>query len=247
MTEESKIVAINHVVKTYFENHLYEQVVPAKDLMPQFIAAGVFIADSKGGKPIRELIRKLDTKKQLHLIPYVIPERKTQNTNWFFVRPGKVRAPKRKLVRKRIATAPTKWSRKDSDEHYVIDLCDEVLKLKGSRQHRFDFLRGDANTKLPIDVYYPRLNLVIEFAEVQHTKPVKHFDKPNVMTVSGVHRGIQRRIYDERKKEVLPRHRIKLIEIPFHLFNCTSRDKIIRNPKTDLKIIRQFLTSNMVT
>jgi hypothetical protein len=45
------------------------------------------------------------------------------------------------------------------DEHYVLDLCDKVLHLSCSRQHRFDFLRGDINirgyaAKLPIDGYY---------------------------------------------------------------------------------------------
>jgi len=42
------------------------------------------------------------------------------------------------------------------DEHYVIDLCDEVLGVVSSRQHRFDFLLGDTNklrkaVKLPVD------------------------------------------------------------------------------------------------
>jgi hypothetical protein len=32
--------------------------------------------------------------------------------------------------------------RADSDEAYVLDLCDEVLGDRGSRQHRFDWLVG---------------------------------------------------------------------------------------------------------
>ena len=35
-------------------------------------------------------------------------------------------------------------SRKDSDEEYVINLCDEALGLTASRQHCFDFLKGAA-------------------------------------------------------------------------------------------------------
>ena len=38
----------------------------------------------------------------------------------------------------------TESKRKDSDENYVLNLCDEVLGKTGSRQHTFDFLRGDA-------------------------------------------------------------------------------------------------------
>ena len=32
-------------------------------------------------------------------------------------------------------------NRKDSDENYVIDLCDELLGETASRQHCFDFLK----------------------------------------------------------------------------------------------------------
>lgn len=89
-------------------------------------------------------------------------------------------------------TSTTNNSRSNSDESYVIDLCDEILKQMAFRQHRFDFLRGDSGAKLPVDAYYPSLNLVIEFKERQHTEEVKLFDKRQ--TVSGVGRGEQRRI-----------------------------------------------------
>ncbi len=76
--------------------------------------------------------------------------------------------------------------RKDSDEFYVIDLCDEVLGLKASRQHTFDFLRGDGTPgrRLLVDAYYPELNLVVEYRERQHSESVAFFDKKNA--VSGV-------------------------------------------------------------
>lgn len=72
--------------------------------------------------------------------------------------------------------------RSAGDESYVIDLCDEVLKLKALRQHRFDFLTGDSGAKLPVDAYYPSLNLVVEFKERQHTEEVNSLteDKPLV-------------------------------------------------------------------
>jgi len=106
-------------------------------------------------------------------------------------------------------------SRADKDESYVIGLCDKVLGLTSSKQHKFDFLLGDPNSsgkaaKLPVDSFYDTLNLVIEYRERQHTEGVNFFDKPNKMTVSGVHRGEQRRIYDERRREVLPHHKMAL-------------------------------------
>ena len=90
------------------------------------------------------------------------------------------------------------------DESYVIDLCDEVLNEKALRQHRFDFLKGDAGTKLPVDAYYKSKNLVVEYNERQHTESVALFDKKK--TISGVSRGEQRKIYDKRRTEVLPQH-----------------------------------------
>ena len=132
------------------------------------------------------------------------------------------------------------------DEHYIIDLCDNVLDTKASRSHTFDFLRGDPNKKgvskkLPVDAFYKSLNLVIEFNERQHTEKVPFFDKPNKMTVSGVSRGEQRKIYDQRRKEVLPKHGIDLIVLSYFDFNFDSRKKIIRNRTNDIEILKEKL------
>ena len=196
----SKTEQINKVLRSYFETNKSVQLIPAKDMMPYFILSGVFPKDNKNGLPIRNILRRLDENNQLHLIPYVHAERKAANTNWFFQRSNGVVKDKMQPLQPRLepfkVTPSKNQSRKESDEHYVLDLCDEVLKIKGSRQHRFDFLLGDSGTKLPVDSYYPNLNLVIEYKEQQHTKPNKHFDKPDKLTVSGVHRGKQRKIYE---------------------------------------------------
>ena len=136
-------------------------------------------------------------------------------------------------------------SRKDSDEAYVIDLCDEVLKTKASRQHRFPFLLGDgANpTRLPVDAYYKELNLVVEYYELQHTESVSFFDKPEKMTVSGVPRGEQRKIYDQRRREVLPKHDISLVIFNYtdFLYDSSKNKRLIRNHANDIKIVREKL------
>lgn len=94
--------------------------------------------------------------------------------------------------------------RSASDEHYVLDLCDEVLGEVALRQHRFPWLSGDPSSKtgrvvlLPVDGYWPGLRLVVEFYERQHSEAVPFFDKPDRITVSGVPRGQQRALYDER-------------------------------------------------
>ena len=104
-------------------------------------------------------------------------------------------------------------NREDSDEAYVIDLCDQVLGQRAIRQHRFPFLMGDGGRPLPVDAYYPGLNLVVEYRERQHTESVQFFDRR--MTASGVYRGEQRRLYDQRRRDVLPRHGITVLEVNY--------------------------------
>lgn len=64
-----------------------------------------------------------------------------------------------------------------SDEHYVLDLCDEVLGQAGLRQATFDWLRGDPSparprdSKLPVDGHWPALGLAVEFQEEQQPLP----------------------------------------------------------------------------
>lgn len=103
---------------------------------------------------------------------------------------------------------------KQKPQTYVLSLCDQVLGLPGLREHRFDWLLGDVSprsgraTKLPVDSYWPALGLVVEVHERQHYEAVKIMDQRE--TISGVKRGVQRRIYDQRRVELLPRHGIAL-------------------------------------
>lgn len=107
------------------------------------------------------------------------------------------------------------------DEHYVIDLCDELLQEPGQRQHTFDWLRGDPNSRgtrrrLPVDCYWPSRRLVVEYREKQHYERVPHFDKPGKLTISGVHRGVQRAMYDARRDTLIPQNGLRLLVIRKH-------------------------------
>lgn len=129
--------------------------------------------------------------------------------------------------------------RSQSDESYIIDLCDAVLNSKALRQHRFSFLKGDAGTPLPVDAYYPEFKLVIEYREKQHTEAVKFFDKRQ--TASGVTRGEQRKIYDQRRRDILPQQDIVLIEFDVNEFHHDGRKRLSRNHDKDRIIITQKL------
>jgi len=122
-----------------------------------------------------------------------------------------------------------------NDENYIIDLCDLILKEKASRQHRFDFLRGDSGRRLPVDAFYAGHSLVVEFHERQHTEDVPFFDRR--VTVSGVSRGEQRRIYDRRRREVLPSNEIALIVFSIQEFPHNRCKKLLRKGDEDRSII----------
>lgn len=244
----TKIDLINQIIKLYFDHFKSEIEVSAKDLMPYFIEAGIFTKDNRGGLPIRSILRDLDKNNQLNLIPYVYADRKAKNTKWYFKRIGlKNTIPVLSSEGKTTISSPTRAvkSSVDKDEHYVLDLCDEVLQLKGLRQHKFEFLVGDSGVKLPVDAYYPSLDLVIEYRETQHTNEVKFFDKPDKMTVSGVSRGEQRRIYDQRRRDVLPKNGIKLVEIDYTDFNHDKKHRIMRDKVKDLEVVRGKVESTM--
>lgn len=130
-------------------------------------------------------------------------------------------------------------SRAASDEAYVIDLCDEILGHSAQRQHRFPFLLGDSGHPLPVDAWYPTLNLVVEYRERQHTETVKFFDRRE--TVSGVPRGEQRRLYDQRRREVLPHHGITVVEVEFSDLAHDRRRRLIRDRQQDRSILQRKL------
>lgn len=136
--------------------------------------------------------------------------------------------------------------RENSDEAYVLDLCDSALGEVGLRQHRFNWLRGDPGrtgrrASLPVDGYWPKANVVVEYRESQHHEPVPHFDKPERLTVSGVHRGIQRALYDARREELIPQHGIRLVTISVQDLASDSRGRLLRERDEDLLAVKRLL------
>jgi hypothetical protein len=137
-------------------------------------------------------------------------------------------------------------TRADSDEHYVLNLCDEVLGSAALRQHRFDWLVGDqarngARRRLPVDAYWEEFGLVVEYRERQHDEPVAFFDKPERLTVSGVHRGEQRRLYDRRREQLIPEHGLRLVVITPAQLDAKPNGRLRRNREHDLAVLIKLL------
>lgn len=130
------------------------------------------------------------------------------------------------------------------DEHYILDICDEVLKAQSNRQARFDFLLGDTGRKLPVDAYYPELGLVIEYKEKQHFESVAFFDKR--ITASGCSRRQQRLRYDQRRRDILPKNALCLIELSYFDFEHGSNKRLKRNRQDDLKVVLKKLQQHRV-
>jgi hypothetical protein len=140
--------------------------------------------------------------------------------------------------------ASTRTPERDAD--YVLDLCDEVLGELSLREHTFVWLRGDPNPRgtrrpLPVDAYYPQHDLVIEYRERQHDEPVPFFDKPDKPTISGVHRGEQRRLYDARRDTEIPAHGLRLVILRPAQLDADGRGRLRRNRASDRAALEDLL------
>jgi len=248
MRDLSKVEKINTVIEEYFKANATLTIAPVKDLMLAFIKAGIFTKDIKKGLPIRLILRELDDSNQLALIPFVYAERHGEHTYWYFV-PKNATAPDApyKQEKKKLENDPIAM-RLNSDETYVIALCDKVLSLKADRHKRFDFLLGDPHkngktqTMLPVDAYYEELQLVVEYKEIQNFRPLairdEEDDEENTNTVT---REELRRIYDERRVKVLPKNGISMVIISYSDFVFNDKNKIIRMEENDLEIVEKAL------
>jgi hypothetical protein len=136
--------------------------------------------------------------------------------------------------------------RRQREAACVLDRVDLLLGRSGLREHRFDWLRGDPGPSgrtatLPVDSFWPDLGLVVEVYERQHDHPVRHFDKPDKLTVSGVHRGEQRRIYDQRRRTLVPDHGLTLLVIRASLLTVDRRGRLLRDTAADDGALREVL------
>jgi lambda repressor-like predicted transcriptional regulator len=160
--------------------------------------------------------------------------------------PGERRHQPARSVRP--VSSPSATRGRDSDESYVVDLLDELLGCPGQRQARFPWLLGDpasngSRVQLPVDAYWPNLALVVEYRERQHDQPTPFFDKPDRLTVSGVHRGQQRQIYDARRDQLIPEHGLRLLVVKPSDVQDDGRGRLRRHVGDDLRALRRLLAT----
>jgi len=126
--------------------------------------------------------------------------------------------------------------------NYVIDLLTELLGERPQREKTFPWALGDVSRKtgraapLPFDAVWESRRLIVEIDEDQHRRPVAFWDKPAVMTVSGVSRAEQRAIYAQRKREAARANGYTVLEIPWE--RRPPPDK--RDRATDMAALREL-------
>lgn len=236
---------INGIIANFFEAHPETQKAPANQIMPELLAAGVFSKDKKNGLPFRKFLRGIDKENQLEKMPQIYAERHDTGVYWYLVRDvSKLESETKEpvLTNKQKAIL----AKANSDETYLVNLCDELLQAEASRQHTFDFLLGDMHkkgklrTKLPVDTYYEDLNLVIEFMK-QYNQEESSTSEDEPLTISGVTRNEQRERYNKRRRDVLKKKEIHHLEIEVTAFDCNSKKQLTRDKAKDVKVLRSIL------
>lgn len=81
--KNEEIIRIGYVIQDYLTSQKLQDVKP-KSLMPLLIEKGFFDKDHRDGLPLRNLLRDLDDKKLLYLLPQVSIEQKEKNRYWYF-------------------------------------------------------------------------------------------------------------------------------------------------------------------
>lgn len=235
---DENIAKINEVVTHYFELNPSVDWIPVKVVMPALIEAGVFVKDERKGLPLRKVLRRLDEQSALEKIPSIHAERTTEAVYWYFVKEGEVYAPKEPLPE--ITKKEQHFLNiQNSDEYYLMDLCDEVLAQQASRKHTFDSLvgnlhkKGKGRTKLPVDAYYEDLKLVVEF--YRKTEMLENLDEEEQARVTQI------KYYDELKKKAVLKKELRLVEINYGSFESDDDGKLLRTRDKDVLVLTDAL------
>jgi hypothetical protein len=88
-----------------------------------------------------------------------------------------------------------------------------------------------------VDAYYPGHGIVVEYQGRQHAEPVDFFDWRE--TVRGG-RGVQRRLYDERRVTEIPAHGRLVLVSPGDL-DSTKGGTLRRNTAYDRAVLTRLL------
>lgn len=136
------------------------------------------------------------------------------------------------------------------DQRYVTELLAELLGPP-EVEKRYDWARGDSRdpsrvgVMLPFDAVWEERRLIVEIDERQHGEAVAFFDKPDRLTVSGVHRGEQRKLYDERKVRLAREQGYTVVRVPTSALARLGR-RVAHDRQNDKRVLRELLRNASV-
>jgi hypothetical protein len=81
--EKQEIIRLSEAIQEIIMKSGEQRLRP-KELMPELIARGFFKKDEKFGKPLRDVLNRLDRSGELPLIPQVIADRQEKAVYWYF-------------------------------------------------------------------------------------------------------------------------------------------------------------------
>jgi len=81
--EKSEIIRMGYAIQEFLSKENLIDAKP-KDLMSKLIEKKFFNKDHREGLPLRNLLRDLDKRNELNLIPQVSADRKEKNIFWYF-------------------------------------------------------------------------------------------------------------------------------------------------------------------
>lgn len=81
--EKEDIVRLSRAIQEIITKSGQTRLRP-KELMPDLITKGFFKKDEKFGKPLRDVLNRLDKIGQLNLIPQVVADRQEKAVYWYF-------------------------------------------------------------------------------------------------------------------------------------------------------------------
>lgn len=81
----ARVARIDCAIQIFLRRHDLTECQPPQ-VMPFLVEMGIFSSDNKRGRPLRDLLRELDDKDMLYLMPGLVVERKRRIRRWHFTR-----------------------------------------------------------------------------------------------------------------------------------------------------------------
>ena len=110
--------------------------------------------------------------------------------------------------------------------NYLKNIIDQILNLEGITEKKFSWLTSSKSWAMAYDIFYPSLNLAIEFNGRQHYHSHLFFHSGHTTLV------IQKK-NDRRKRYLSKKHNIKLISIPY---NALLTTELLKNRLCKLRV-----------